>query len=269
MHHAFFAFLLVALSAQAQSVSTRIGARAGSLGNAGFALRDESAFFQNPGAAAFIDSPAGFFAYELTPGLVGANRSAAAVSLPLFAGVFSVGAFRFGDDLYSEQLVAAGFSHRLDNTSLGAKVNMLQYRADGFGTRTAFTVDVGGLTQLTPEWSVGAGIFNVNQAGLSNDEPLPIVVVAALCWHSSEGPLLTIEAEKSLLAPLRIQGGMEVTIHKKVFVRAGFSTQPVVLTAGTGWRGAMLRLDFATQYHQVFGFQYQASAGCRLKKHQP
>lgn len=247
-----------------------MGARAGALGNAGFTLRDESSFFQNAGALGFIDLPSSFFAHESIPGLIGANRTAAAISLPLFTGIFSAGAFRFGDDLYSEQFLAAGFAHSLGDTSLGGKVNMLQYRADGFGTRTAFTVDVGGLTQLTPEWSVGAGIFNVSQSSLSDDEPLPVVFVAALSWHSSGGPLLILETEKNLQAPLRIRGGMEISIRKKVFVRTGFSLQPTMLTAGVGWVTTRLKIDFATQYHQVFGFIYQASAGYILtKKRQP
>lgn len=269
MHHVFFAFLVISASVHAQSVSTRMGARAGSLGNAGFALRDESSFFQNAGALGFADYPSAFFAHELVPELIGANRSAVAVSLPLFSGIFSAGAFRFGDDVYSEQLVAAGFAHRLGETSLGVKVNMLQYRADGFGTRTAFTVDVGGLTQLTPEWSVGAGIFNVNQSSLNDDEKLPVVFVAALSWHTPDGPLLILETEKHLQAPLAIRGGMEIGIRKKLLARSGFSVQPVTLTAGIGWITTRLKLDFATQYHQVFGFIYQASAGYSLTRKRP
>jgi len=241
-----------------------MGARAVALGNAGFILKDESSIFQNVGALGFLDSPSSFFGYEAAPELIGANRTAAAVTFPLTTGRFAIGAFRFGDDLYSEQFVTAGFGHRLTDTSLGLKVNMLQYRSDGFGTRTAFTVDVGGLTQLTPEWSVGAGIFNINQASISADEALPVCFVAAIGWQSRNGPLLILEAEKALQNPMRIRGGIEISIHKKLLVRTGFSTQPLTLTAGTGWTTYRLRLDFGTQVNQVTGFIYQASAGCRL-----
>jgi hypothetical protein len=255
MHNLVFFLLIVPFAALPQSATTRMGARAAAMGSAGMASADESALFQNPGAVAATERrPSTFFTSELAPSLIGANRTAVGIT------------FHFGDEVYREQLLTAGFSHRRGTTSLGFKANMIQYRADGFGTRTAFTVDVGGLTQITPEWTVGAGIFNINQATLGPDEPLPVVFVAAVSWKAAGGPLLVLESEKRLYAPLCIKGGLEIGFQQKIFLRTGFSLQPLTLTAGIGTRTHRLALDFATSYNPVFTMMYQGSAGYRLGK---
>jgi hypothetical protein len=266
MHYLIVVLVIFSLTSTAQSVSTRMGARAAGLGKAGFAITDGSSLFQNAASLGFLDQSTCFFGYELAPELPGANRTAAGVSFLNGSSAFSLGAFRFGDDLYSEQFITTAFSHRLEHTALGIKGNLIQYRADGFGTRTAFTVDVSGLTQLTPEWSVGAGIFNLNQAALIGDETLPVVLIAALTWHQSEGPLLTIEAEKQAGVPLRVSCGMEVTLLKKLYLRTGFGLQPTLLAVGLGARSRRLQVDFSTTYHPTFQFIYQTSAILNLRK---
>lgn len=266
MHRTIAILFIFSSATMAQGVSARMGARAAALGQAGFILSDGSSLFQNASAQAFLEKPAFFFAYDRAPGLTGADRTAASIVVPSGWGVFSVGAFRFGDDIYSEQLLAAAFSHRLENTGLGVKGNLLQYRADGFGTRTAFTVDVSGLTRITPEWSVGAGIFNLNQAGITDNELLPVTLVAAVGWQPTSGPLLTLEAEKQTDAPLRVKGGVEIAIRDKVYLRSGFGLQPTTLAAGLGARSRRLQADFSTTYHLVFSFTYQASAVWSLGK---
>lgn len=264
MHRVLLTLLLAPLWVFSQSVSVRMGARAAGMGSAGLVLADESSLFQNIGGLASQRQSSVFFASETAPTLPSANRMAAAFSLPLKFGVLSAGAFRFGDDVYSEQLLIAGFAHQLETTSLGIRANMIQYRADGFGTRTAFTVDVAGLTRITPEWTVGAGILNINQADIAAGEPLPVILAAAIGWHAPDGPLLSIETEKVADAPLRVRGGIEMELKKKVLVRTGFSLQPLTITGGVGVKTYRIRLDFASTYHSSFSFLHQASAAYLL-----
>ena len=162
-----------------QSTSTLMGARAAGMGYASAVLKDEAAIFNNPGAMAENISST-FFAYEVRPDMPGANRMAAGIQLPFARGCSSFGVFRFGDDLYSEQLLSLGFSNQFGIASLGAKVSYIQYQAEGFGTQSALGLDFGGLAQLTPEISVGAYVINLNQAEISPGEKLPTRLVAAI-----------------------------------------------------------------------------------------
>lgn len=258
--------LLVGCQAAAQSISTRIGARATAMGNAGFTLTDPSSLFHNPAALAFLDDPALIFGYEIVPALPGADRRVAAISWPFPFGTIAAGAFRFGDEFYSEQFITAGVSHRIDHTGLALKVNVIQYRTDQVGVQSALTFDVAGLTQLTSEWSIGAGIFNVGQAELTPEEPLPVIFVAATSWKAPEGIMLIAEVEKKLESPMVIRAGMEGTIHKKIFARAGIATNPLVLSGGVGAKASRLQLDFSASYQSMTSFYYQASAACRILK---
>lgn len=260
--------VLVGCQAAAQSTSTRMSARAASMGNAAFTLTDPSSLFHNPASTAFLADPSLFFGFEKIPALPGADRRVAAINWPFRFGALAVGAFRFGDDFYSEQFITAGFSHRIDHTGLGVKANFLQYRTDQVGVQSAVTVDIAGLTQLTPEWSIGAGIFNVGQAELTPEEPLPVLFVAATSWKAPEGVMLIAEVEKQLQSPMVFRAGMEVTIHKKIFARAGFATNPLLLSGGVGAKASRLQLDFSTSFQSAISFYYQASAAYLIRKQQ-
>lgn len=261
--------VLVGCQAAAQSVSTRMGARAAAMGNAAFTLTDPSSLFHNPASLAFLADPFLFSGYERMPALPGADRRVAAVSWPFPVGTLAAGAFRFGDEFYSEQFIAASISHRIEHTGLAIKTNLVQYRTDQVGVQSSLTIDVAGLTQLTPEWSIGAGIFNVGQAELTPEDPLPVIFVAATSWKAPEGVMLIVEAEKKLQSPLVIRAGLEAPILKKIFARAGFATNPLVLSGGVGAKASRLQLDFSASYQSMTSLYFQASAACRFLKHQP
>lgn len=234
------------------------------MGYASFTLYDEAALFNNVGAMARMETPSAFFCYEVAADLPGANRTAAALSVPTRIGTVAFGAFRFGNDVYSEQFLSTGFSHRLGATSLGAKLNFVQYLANGFETRTTLTVDFGGLTQLTPEVSVGAGIFNVTQSSIVDDEVLPVILVAAVGYQPDNRIHLIAEVEKQLGSPLRIKGSMEYDVAGKVFFRSGFNMNPMALFVGLGAHTRRTNFDFGTKFSYVLGFAHQASATYRL-----
>jgi hypothetical protein len=256
--------LMFLTDALGQSVSTRMGARPAALGKASLCLRDEAVLFNNVGALAWLDGPSAFFACEVTPALPGANRVAASIQVPTSIGVLAVGAFRFGDRLYSEQMLTAGFGHRIGSTSLGIKTSVVQYRADGFETRTAMTVDVGGLTRLTPAWTVAASLCNLTQASMAG-ETLPVILSTATSWHSDR-LLVSAEVEKRLDAPAQVRGGVELALGQKLFIRTGFGFQPVQLSFGIGARARRLSVDFSTTYQRSFGFIHQASAGYTISQ---
>jgi len=243
-----------------------MGARASGMGYTSFTLIDELSIFNNVAALAWSAVPSLAFAYDLAPSVPGADRTAAALTVPTGIGSLGVGAFRFGDDVYSEQLLCGAFSHRIASTSLGIKANWIQYRATGFESRSALSIDFSGLMKITPALTVAGGIFNVNQASITDGEMLPVIFVAALGWQPKDGPLLALEIEKNLKAPTRLKLGIEVPVYKKLRFRSGFGTAPISLHGGLGANIQRMAMDFGTTYSPVLGFSYQASAALRLRK---
>jgi hypothetical protein len=246
----------------AQSVSTLIGARQAGMGYASSALADEWSLFNNIGGIGKIKQHSVGFAYEVTPNLIGSNRMAAAWNTTTRWFNASVGAFRFGDNIYSEQVLSTGIGNQFGITSLGAKVNYIQYRAEGFGTQSTVSVDFGGITELTKQLSIGAYITNLTQASLQtrDGDRLPTKLTLGLGITPSEKIFITTEIEKDLDYKPTWRTGLEYAIYKSVFARTGFQFNPSNLFFGLGYKKKNLKVDYAVRFNSLLGTTHQASA---------
>ena len=145
---------------------------------------------------------------------------AAVVALPLNFGVAGAGVFRFGDQLYSEQILALGFSNEFGLASLGLKVNYIQYKAEGFGSKGVFTLSFGGIAKLTEKISVGAHIININQPNLSTAEHEKTYhhFNRRKRFKLSSQTFITTELEKDLSYPVKWKSGVEYQPIQKVYI---------------------------------------------------
>ncbi|MEK6780474.1 MAG: hypothetical protein AABY93_02135 [Bacteroidota bacterium] len=261
-----FLSILLAGTSTAQSTSTIIGARSAALGNASSVLSDEWSLLNNIGGLAKVQQTSTAFSFEAKPALPGSSRMAAVFSTPLKIGAVGIGVFKFGDELYSEQILTTGYSNQFGIASLGLKLNYIQYRAEGFGTKSTLSISVGGIVEISPQVSIGAYIQNLNQPKLTNDERVPARLAAGLSFKPTEQLLLITEIEKDLVFDPIIKAGMEYCIHKKIFARTGFNLNPEVAFFGIGFKGWRLKFDYAIQYNNYINFGHQASACYRIEK---
>lgn len=264
-----FLSAFIVFNAPAQSVPIQLGGRSAGMGNASAALADEWAAYNNPGGLANTEEIALACAYDLRPSLEGANRMGAALTLPASYGTMAFAIFKFGDDFYNEHLATAAYGHRIGITSLGAKVNYVQYLTGLFGSHYAFSFDFGGITKLTPNLSVGCYILNLAQAKLNTvvPQPLPTRMTAGLSYEISPHVRLSAEAEKNLsFVELHLRHGMEYNFRKQFFLRTGFNLSPNAGFMGIGLHKYGLKIDYAVSYSPVLLFTSQASVVYRLKK---
>lgn len=262
-----FSFGIVKI-ANAQSTSIQMGARGLGMGNATNGLAYEWGLFHNIGSIGLLTESSASAAYQVQARLVNANRMAFAYNSPLKKGVVSVGAFRFGDDLYNEQMVSAGFANKFGITSLGVKVNYIQYQAQGFDTHRALSIDFGGITQLSDVITISASINNLTQSKLNfenGDEILPTRLTAGLTFRLSEKIRAATELEKDLLFPVAWRTGLEYEIKPNFFARTGFNLQPASGFFGLGTTKKLLQADYAIQLNSITGASHQASVTYRLK----
>ena len=258
-------FLLVK-NTTGQSISTTIGARVASMGNPSSVLADEWSLLNNIGGLAKVKETSTAFSFEAKPALPGASRMAATFSTPLKIGALGIGVFKFGDNIYSEQILTTGFSNQFGIASLGLKLNYIQYRAEGFGTKSALSISAGGIAEITPQLSIGAYIQNLNQPKLTNGERVPTRLAAGLSFKPTEQLTLITEIEKDLAYDPTFKAGMEYCILKKVFARTGFNLNPEAAFFGIGFKGWRFKFDYAIQYNNSLNFAHQASACYRIEK---
>lgn len=224
-------------------------------------LSDEWSVFNNVAGLASVQSAISSFSCDVQPNFTPFNKAAAVFAFPLKPGVVGLGLYRFGDDLYNEQIIAAGFSNQFGLAALGLKVNYIQYNADGFGRKGVFTVSLGGIAELTPQLFIGAHIININQPKLSSasDEKIPTILIAGILFKPSDNTLITTELEKDLDYKPTWKTGIEQKVHKKFLCRTGFSLYPASGFLGVGFKSKKFLLDYTYQYSPEIGVRHQ---GC-------
>lgn len=231
-------------------------------------LQDEWSLFNNVAGLANLKQSIIASSHEARPGLTGADRSALTAALALKRGTVGLGAFHFGDDLYSENRLSLAFSNQLGLAALGASVNYVQYNALGFGTHHLLSVSAGGIATLSKRVLLGAHIQNMSQASFSaNNELLnPTLLSLGLAFIPSDKVLFSAEIEKDLAHTSTFKTGLEYKASKKFTARTGFSLYPNNLYAGVGFAQKRLLIDYAYQYAFAgLASAHQASLGYKLK----
>lgn len=240
-----------------------MGARAGGLGTASSCLQDEWSLFNNIAGLAAVENTIASIAYDKNPALPGGDRMAACFVMPSKYGTLGAGFFRFGNRLYNEQILTSGFSNQFGLASLGGRVSVIQYNAEGFGTRSVVALSFGGITELTPAIKIGAYIINLNQPIISydNNERLPTLLTAGVLFDPIESVSLTAEIEKDLDHDPIIKAGLEYRPLHRVFFRTGFNLTPNAAFFGTGFHSERLKLNYSIAYSTALGTGHQLSAG--------
>lgn len=261
---------LISFSAEGvpQSVSTLIGARSAALGYASATLSDEWSIHNNV-AGLCSRQPDVAFVYDARPAMPGADRIAAAISVPVFNGTAGLGSFRFGDELYSESVISAGYANRFGLASLGLRLNYIQYHASGYGTKSAIAVSFGGIAHLTPSLQVGAYATNLNQpmVSINNKERLPTSLIAGIGFKPSGKVLLVIEILKDIAFDPTIKLGVEYEFAKSMKFRTACNLHPGAAFIGLGYSIRKIKIDYALQYNYTMSASQQASVCYRLVKH--
>lgn len=236
------------------------------MGYASAALFDSWGVFNNIAGTAMTQNVSGSFTYDLRPALQGANRTAATLTVPSKLGVISAGMFRFGDDLYNEQLVTAGIANKFGLAALGAQATCIQYRTEGFGNRTAWSFNLGGIAQLAHQLSVGAYIVNVLQPNISESEKLPTKLIAGVGFAPIDKIFIASEIEKDLDYDAIWKTGIEYKFHSKFCARTGYNINPNQLFFGLGFQTRKFTLDYAIQHNNLLSLSHQASIRYQFQK---
>ena len=265
---AFIGTACIHFSLYGQSLPPFIGSRSLALGTTTACLQDEWSLFNNPAGLSGIKHTTAAFTYEAVPDFSPFNRTAALIAAPSSYGTFGFGMYRFGDDLYNEQIARAGFSNRFGLASLGVTANYVQYNVAGFGRKGFFTVGFGGMAMLTPELTIGAHIHNIYQPKINEGEKerLPTVMVAGAGYKAATNVFITAEVQKDLHNPGVWKAGVEYEPHPKAIFRTGFNLKPSAGFIGFGLRPKKFLLDYSYAYYMTIGAKHQATVGYRFKK---
>jgi hypothetical protein len=252
-----------------QSASLLLGATGNGMGNTTACSGNEWSLLNNIGGLSQIEQSSVAFTHHFYPSMAAFSRSAFVLTVPVATGAAGVSLFRFGDELYNEQVYTVGFSNELGIASLGIALRYIQYSGEGFGTRGVVAASFGGIAKINKVLTFGAYITNINQPEVSrgvNKQTIPARVAAGLSLQASERVLTALELEKELGSPITVKGGFSYDIGKKVFFRTGFNLQPDAAFAGFGFKPRRISIDYAAEYQLATGIRHQMSVGYKFLK---
>ena len=253
--------LLFFSNSNAQNGNFDVGARSKGLGNSNSNLTDEWSIFNNVGGISGVEDGSVFFSYDRYFGIEGFDGVAAGAIHPFKFGSVGVSAYKFGDELFSEQVVSAAFGNKIGFVRLGLKANYYQMRIDEFGTAGSMFFDLGGIVELFPKLSFGAFISNFTLSHLNNVEKtkMPVIMKAGLLYMPVNEVRLNLDLYKDVDYKPIIKAGIEYVIVDKFYLRTGINTNPVKGFFGAGLYLNRFQIDYAVGTHHLLGTSHQAS----------
>jgi hypothetical protein len=244
-----------------------MGARSSGMGYASSCLADEWSIFNNVAGIAQVKQRVAGFSYDAQPSFTSFTKIAAVFAMPLKIGVAGIGVYRFGDDLYNEQIVSGAFGSTFGLASLGVNINYIQYNTTGYGRKDAMSISAGGIANITPIISVGAYITNINQPTLSDvsGEHLPTVLTLGVLFKPISALNIATEIKKDLDYEATWKLGLEYTVHERFIFRTGFNLNPNAGFVGIGFKSKKFTFDYAYAHIIEMSGRHQATVGFKFK----
>ncbi len=261
----FFQFLFlsnfISVYLCAQNIPFNMGARSEGLGNSNSNLTDEWSIFNNVGGISGVENGAAFFGYKRYFEIEGIDQIAAGVIQPSKIGNFGVSVYRFGDELYNEQIASAAFGNKIGFVRLGFKANYYQLSIGDFETVGSFFFDFGGIVELVPKLSFGACISNFTLSKLDDSEKtmLPVFMKTGFSYKPAKSLSLNLDLYKDVDFDPVIKAGIEYILVKKFYLRTGINVNPYKSFFGAGFHLKRFRIDYSISTHQFLGNSHQAS----------
>ena len=236
-----------------------MGSRSHALGNASVAIDDIWAYHHNPANLVSVKKLGLGLSYENRFLLKELQSQGFVVALPLKAGVISFGLQSFGFKNFRTNRLGVGYSMKLaEFLSCGVQLNYHQVRlTDAYGRKDALTAELGLRANITDNWKVAFSIFNLTRTKISEfgEDRLTTLMRLGTQYTFSEKVMLVAELEKNIEFPVRFKTGIEYSPIRKLFLRGGFATQPIEISAGLGYRfKEQFQLDLGSAYHQILGW---------------
>ena len=224
--------------------------------------------FNNPAGLAGNEQLTGVFGYQTIFNFAPFNTVAAAITSPTALGSAGLGFYRFGDEIFSSQMASMGFARTIGIMSLGIKANYLQYNIQGFGRRSVFVAEMGGLATLTDNLRFGMHIYNFTQSIIAEEsgEKIPTIIRLSLQYRVSDEIDIYAEGEKDVDLSPDFKVGLSYDLNGMVELRTGFSTLTNRHSFGAGFEIKRFIIDYALKANSNIGSAHNFGLTYKFKQ---
>lgn len=236
------------------------GARAAALGHAFVGVDGEFwSLYHNPAGMAHVsDISAGIF-FEQRFLVSELNFGSAGLIVPIFdKQALGLQINSFGFSAYQENRISLSYGiAAFENFSVGARINYNLFSVEDLGDANAFFVDVGLMTRITPELTLGVSATNVNRVRVKTQtlqEDLPTRITAGLAYRPTEKVMLVADIQKEVDQEVSFRGGVEYAVLPSLYARIGMGNEPLTWSAGFGVLFGPLSMDVSLAHTERLGY---------------
>ncbi len=222
LRYFFMIIAILPLFCFAQDGDYTLGASNSAMADASVATVNNWALFNNPGASGALTQTTVMVSFQ--------NRFDLSEIQVIGGGAIyhhrlvniGVRYFKFGDDLFNQQLVGLTLSNKLQMVSLGGGVSIIQTHAESLNDDRVWVGEFGGLAQLTSKISFGAHIFN-----FKHGVEYPTTMKAGMQIEPLETIAINWEVQKQLEQREIYKVGLAYGLLDFLVLRTGINLQGV------------------------------------------
>ena len=231
------------------------GGRTLGMGNTGVVNKDLTSVYSNQAGLAYITSMQGGVFGSRRFMIADINSLGVAFAYPTASGTFGLDVNSFGFESFKQQSVGLNYGRKLfDKLAIGGKILVNTTAIPEYGNTATFSFALGFYSRLLDKVHLAGHLFNPIRSEIAPNENLATNLRIGLTYFPSKKTTLNLEAEQNLDYDMRIKAGVEYQMIKQFFIRFGVQTEPVQASFGIGFDIDYLKIDVASQYHQVLGF---------------
>lgn len=219
--------------------STAGGANFLGLARAGTALSGTESIYLNQAGITGVHNLAFDLSVERRYNLEELTQISLAAIKTFKSGTFGIMASNFGFSAYNEQKIGLAYGRKLaKNISLGGQLDMLRYNIDQVGSSNVFSFEIGMLTHISEQLTLGAHIFSPVHVKINDIDKIATRFRLGLKYIPSKKIFILADADKTVEKGLEIKIGVGYNPIKVLSLMTGFNTLQ------SSWHfGALLNID--------------------------
>lgn len=267
-HVALVCLVLDFVKLGAQNVqSIAPGAPASAFGGITAVHKDVHSMYGNEAGLAFVERTAFYATAERRFTSQGLNYYSMVGAHPLQHGGIGFTAQYFGFEAFNEFLFGMAYGRKIaQRLSLGVQFDYLQVRIPGYGSKRAYLVELGMLSEIGEDLCLGFHVYNPFEISWVEQEVLPIAVQLGLMYTASDKVTTMAEVEKVTNQPPNLKVGLQYEVAASVVLRVGINTAPAVISFGVGYGiKTGVRVDVSSSIHQQLGLTPIGGVGYELQ----
>ena len=241
--------------AQTDPLTQVHGAKSQGLGNLRVQGLDIWSVFNNIGALDRLEHGGIAVGFDQRYNLKELNTYNLAAATKTSRGTLGLSISRFGGKLFNQQTFGLGFSNTLGITSIGVKMEWFQTQIEGFGSSGTPVISLGGISELSPNFFIGAHITNLGRSKISklSESRLPTAIQLGVRYRPAPSVNLYGEVEKDILQDPVIKVGVAYNFQKWLHLRTGINSNPSKLFLGFGLLHENFAFDYSRGQNQALG----------------